>query len=238
MDTKKNLKATLFGEALQDYWQNKPLHPLLIETSYGDTEEMPVELFFRPWDEFTPFEQIALDFAKDKILDIGAGAGAHSLYLQQQEKDVTALEAAPGAVEILRQRGVEKIVEADIFDYTGEKFDTLLLLMNGIGLAGKIDGLKELLPRLKNLISQDGIILFDSSDISYLYEGSEMPEGKYYGEISYRYVYGPKKGEWFDWLYVDKVTMAEIAEEAGFSLDILFEDETAQYLGILQLKEN
>ena len=174
-------------------------------------------------------EWCALDHCRGRVLDIGAGAGSHALVMQQRSMDVTALEISPLAAQVMRQRGVNNVAVDDIFIYAGQKYDTLLLLMNGIGLAGTIDNLKILLRHLKTLLNPGGQLLFDSSDIAYLYEG-KLPADRYYGEIPYQYEYQKQKTHWFNWLYVDEQTLTEIAAAEGWDMEVLYEDEFGQYL--------
>ncbi|MFY0607759.1 MAG: methyltransferase [Cyclobacteriaceae bacterium] len=205
---------------------------LVLHNSYGEPEDMPVEVFFREEEDLSTLEHLALIECKGKILDLGAGTGVHSLILQARGKDVTALENSPGCAYVMRHSGVKRVVFEDYRNHTN-RYDTLLLLMNGLGLAGTNAGLIPMLNQCKNLLNPGGQILVDSSDISYLYEdGLEKPEG-YYGEIRYQYEYKQKKGEWFDWLYADQDTLIAEAAKAKMSVEILHTDENDQYLACL-----
>lgn len=217
------------GRAIFDHYHQLTPDTLWIYNQYGPKEEMPVDTFFRDADEMPDLELFAITECKGKVLDIGAGAGSHALLLQDRGVDVTAIDISQLAVQVMQERGVKKAFEADIFTYHPGKFDTLLLLMNGIGLAGDLDGLKKLLMHFKSLLNPEGQILFDSSDINYLYEGN-LPQDKYYGEIAYQYQYKQLKTEWFKWLYIDEQTLLSIAAELGFKADVLVEDEYDQYL--------
>ena len=135
------------------------------------------------------------------------------------------------AKEIAKKSGVKDVIEADFFKHSG-KYDTILLLMNGLGLAGKLDGVPKLLKKCKSLLTPDGQILVDSSDIKYLYEG-KVPTSSYYGEVSYRYQYGKETGDWFDWVYVDQQKLQEIVNSVDMSVEILFTDENDQYLACI-----
>ncbi|MCC8426140.1 bifunctional 2-polyprenyl-6-hydroxyphenol methylase/3-demethylubiquinol 3-O-methyltransferase UbiG [Mucilaginibacter sp. UR6-11] len=219
----------VLGQALNDYFHNQRGSKLWINNKYGPKEEMPVATYFRGEDDMPDIEWMALEQCRGKVLDIGAGAGSHALYLQEQGLDITAMDISPLGAAVMAARGVKKTLEADIFTYNQPGYDTLLLLMNGIGLAGTIAGLKKLLLHLKTLLNDDGQILFDSSDIAYLYEG-KLPAAGYYGEIQYQYSYKKNKTEWFNWLYVDEQTLKQVALETGFNLEVLIEDEHGQYL--------
>lgn len=219
----------LLGQAIFDHYHQLIPDTLWINNQYGPKEEMPVDTFFRNVDDMPDLELFAINECKGKVLDIGSGAGSHALLLQDRGVDVTAIDISPLAVQVMQQRGVKKAFEADIYTYHPGKFDTLLLLMNGIGLAGNLDGLKMLLIHLKSLLNPGGQILFDSSDVAYLYEG-KIPSDKYYGEIAYQYQYKQLKTDWFKWLYIDEQTLTIIANEAGFDVNVLVEDEYDQYL--------
>lgn len=221
----------ILGQALHDFYFNTEPDTLWIHNQYGPKEEMPVDTFYRTPDDMPELELLALKQCRGRVLDIGAGAGSHALLLQQQGFDVTALDISALGVDVMKDRGVTKALEADIFAYRESKYDTLLLLMNGIGLAGSLDNLNLLLSHLKSLLNPGGQLLFDSSDIAYLYDDEDIPKGEnYYGELYYQYEYKGQKTDWFKWLYIDQDTLTELATAAGWHVEILFEDEYDQYL--------
>jgi len=223
----------ILGSAILDYYTNSKPSKLWIHNTYGPKEEMPVGAYFRTRFDMPDLELTALNLCRGKVLDIGAGAGSHALILQNDGLDVTALDISEGAAEVMKLRGVKKIMQADVLSYNEETFDTLLLLMNGIGLTQTLDGMKAFFKHAEKLLKPNGQILFDSSDIAYLYE-EEMPEqSNYYGEIMYWYEYKKQKGDWFKWLYVDKNTLKGIAVANGWKCNILEEDEFDQYLAQL-----
>lgn len=227
----------IFGEALKDYYHNNNEHKLWLYNSYGEPEEMPVEVFFRDEADMPEFELLALAECRGSILDIGAGSGCHSLLLQELKNDVTALELSPSACTIMAERGIQNIINQDIFSFSPIKsYDTLLMLMNGIGVCGNYATLPSYLLHLKSMLKPDGKIIFDSSDISYLYDGTERHSGKEQGEVSYCYEYKKNKGAWFDWLYVAPQHMEQFASQAGLSFNLVYQDEQDQYLAILTQK--
>ncbi len=221
----------LLGQAMYDYALEKEKGSVFIHNTYGEPDEMPVDIYFRSDKDFFDVEQKALELCNGRVLDVGAGAGALTLELQKQKVEVDALEISELASKVMYLQGVKAIITGNVYDYsTPEPYDTVLLMMNTIGLVGELKNLVGFFAKLKSLLKPDGQILFDSSDISYLYEG-ELPSDKYHGEMDYQYEYGGKKGEWFKWLYVDFETAKKKAEEAGFLLALVFEnEETGQYL--------
>lgn len=225
----------IYGQALLDFYNNQPEEKLWLHNNYGEAEEMPVDVFFREKDEMPEAELLALQLCKGKVLDIGAGAGSHALVLQERGFDVTALELSPGAAAVMQKRGVKRVIQQDIFQYKTEKFDTLLLLMNGIGLTQNLSGLERFLQHAKQLLLPAGQLIFDSSDISYLYEDLPLPPNKYYGEISYQYEYKNQQGNWFNWLYIDLETLKKQAKKQGWNCQIIYEDDMDLYLAQLTL---
>ncbi|MET0635236.1 MAG: class I SAM-dependent methyltransferase [Chitinophagaceae bacterium] len=217
------------GQAISDfYFKNSPGR-LWIHNKYGEKEEMPVDIYFRTYQDMPLLEQLALNYCQGSVLDIGAGAGSHALYLQGLGNPVTALEISPLSCDVMTQRGVKNVVNADIMSWSDQQFDTILMLMNGIGLSKNLQGLKSLLQHLSKLVLPGGQLLFDSSDVAYLFD-SDIPQGRYYGEIDYRYTYRKLNTEWFSWLYVDYPTLSRVAVQTGWKIERLMEDDHYQFL--------
>jgi len=225
----------VLGDALHAYFIGNTRDKLMLHTSYGDLEEMPIDVFFREPGDFPELEHIALALCDGRTLDVGAGAGSHALYLQERGFDVTALELSPGACSVMCQRGIRNVLQHDFFDYRGERYDTLLFLMNGVGLAGTVAGLSTLLQHCRALLRKGGQLLFDSSDINYLYaDGSVERPHAYQGEIRYQYEYKGVTGEPFNWLFIDQEMLARIARTEGWVVQVVFEDENDQYLARME----
>ena len=222
----------LHGKAILDYYKGNDEATLILHNSYGDPDEMPVEVFFREEEDLTTLEHLALIESKGRVLDLGAGAGAHALVLQSRGFEVFALENSPGCVDVMRRSGVRNVLFEDFRKHQGQ-YDTVLILMNGMGLAGTLAQVEGFLQTCAKLLSPGGQILVDSSDISYLYEdGTPKPKG-YFGEVRYRYEFQETQGEWFDWLYVDQRMLAEKVSAVGMELEILMTDENDQYLACI-----
>jgi len=154
--------------------------------------------------------------------------------------DITALDISPKAAAVMQLRGVKKILCQDFFaldagDADIGSFDTLLLLMNGIGLDGTVYGLRNFLAKARSLLRPGGQLLFDSSDVAYMYEGKIPKSPDYYGEILYQYEYRKQKSDWFKWLFIDRKTLGEITASEGWHTELLFGDEWDQYLVKCQL---
>ena len=225
----------IFGNALLDFHHNEFESPLLLHNEYGPPEIIPVERFFNNDDEFSELEYFALEQVQEKILDIGAATGRHALYLQNQGHDITAMDNSEFCGIVMRELGIKKIIVDDIFNYKGQVYDTILMLLNGIGIAGSIEGLEKLFLHLKKILKPTGQLLVDSSDISYLFENNIPPGKEYFGELSFQYEYKSRLGDLFNWLYIEQGKLVEIANSTGWTCQIISEDETDSYLARLQL---
>jgi len=224
----------VFGEALKDQFLNPPSDILWVHNSYDEPEEMPVDIYFRDEKEMPELELKALEACSGKVLDVGAGVGSHALILQKRGYDVTGMDISEEAVKIMIQRGLKNAFQGNILKLNKhQKYDTLLFMMNGIGLTGSLQGLKSFLKKAKEFLNPGGQLVFDSSDLLYLYQEIAFPLNGYYGEVSFRYEYKSIKGGWFKWVYVDQKTLKDLAAETGWTTEILFEDEHDQYLARL-----
>lgn len=233
-------KIDPFEEAFLDFFHGKDNAEIIIHSNKGDDEAVPVNYFFRRYDEMPELEIRALELCIGKILDVGAGAGCHTKELQSNGYDITAMEVRDILVEILKNQGIKKTILADFYSYQDDKFDTLLFLMNGIGICKDLPGLKTILKHSKTLLNPKGQILLDSTDIMYLYQEDDgsfrVPLNEsYYGEVEYSFEYDGKIGESFRWLFVDFSTLAVYAEQEGYSCEMIFEGENHHYLAKLCL---
>ncbi len=225
----------IIGTALLDYHSGTTNRKLKVYSSIGEPDEIPVGYFFRTYEEMPLIEHKALQLCHGRILDVGAAAGCHSLELQRTGKEVLPVDTSAGAVEVMHQRGLKTARQADFFSPEEENFDTLLLLMNGIGICGTLDRLDEFFKKAASLLKSGGQILLDSSDILYMYEqddGSVMIDlnSGYHGQVEYRFGYGRCKGPAFNWLFVDFDLLDEYAGRHGFSCELVMEGEHFDYL--------
>ena len=226
----------VFGQALMDFYHNSFEPPLLLHNQYGPPEQIPLEKFFEKEKEFSDLGIFALEHVIGNTLDVGAAAGRVALALQNRGINVTAMDSSPGCCEIMKEIGVNNILIKNIYTYKEVRYDTIIMLMNGIGVAGSIEGLKKLLIHLKSIVRPTGQVVLDSSDISYLYEDIVSPKDSYFGELTYQYEYKQIMDDPIKWLYIDQEKLAEIADEAGWMCQIIFEDDTDAYLARLQMK--
>lgn len=235
-------KKDPMGAAILDYARTGKAAKLRVLSSMFDEDEMPLDTLFRSFDEMPEIEQEALRLAKGKILDVGAGSGCHALALQEMGKDVCAVEISPLSVEAMQLRGVKDARLINVFDarFT-DKFDTILLLMNGTSIIGRLENMPMFFEQMRRLLNPGGTILMDSSDLKYLYENEDGSfdidlNGEYYGLVDYEMRYKGIKGGKFDCLYADFDTLACCAEACGFTATLVKEGSHYDYLCSLTLK--
>ena len=224
------------GCAIADYYKNGVAGRLRVFSSMFDEDEIPVAHLFREEDEMGELELKALECSKGRVLDVGAGAGCHALALQERGLMVTAIDVSPLSVEVMANSGVDDARLVDLYDTKlDEKFDTILMLMNGSGIIGKIANMPQFFARIDQLLAEGGQVLMDSSDLIFLFEDEDGGvdidlAGDYYGEVDFTMQYKNIKGETFDWLYVDFETLAFHASENGFEAELVKQGEHYDYL--------
>jgi SAM-dependent methyltransferase len=232
----------LFGKAILDYQTNNAPEDLITETTISEEDEMSVAYLFRSYDEMPQMEQKALQLAKGKILDVGCGAGSHSLSLQNERNlDVTSIDISANAIQACILRGLKNAKVQDVMTLENEKYDTILLLMNGAGMCGKLKNIPSFLLKLKSLLNPGGQILLDSSDIIYMFDDDEdggkwIPsKNEYYGEIVFNISYKGEKEKPFDWMFIDYNTLQNAALDNGFKCELILEGEHYDYLAKLSI---
>ena len=228
------------GLAIYDFHKTGKAKKLIVHSSMFDDDEIPVTTLFRKFKDMPELEQVALEKAEGRILDVGAGSGCHCVALAEMGKSCTAIDISGLSVEVMKEKGVDARC-IDLFDenFVGQ-YDTILMLMNGTGIIGRLENMQKFFIRMKHLLAPGGRILIDSSDLRYLFEeedGSLMIDlaDDYYGLVDFQMEYNKVLGEPFDWLYVDFDTLSLYAEQNGFKAEMIAEGEHYDYLAALSL---
>ncbi len=242
--TKKDINMPdPIGKAVMEYYETGENTEIIVSSEDFDDDVIPTKYLFRQYDQMPKIERIAIEKCQGNVLDVGAAAGCHSLILQKESVNVTAIDISEGCCTAMAKRGVKKVSNVDFFQMPDKKYDTLLFLMNGIGIAGKVEGIKSLLVKSSELLRPDGQILFDSSDIRYLFEDQDdksfvidLLADRYYGELVYTMRYKDVVGKPFDWIFADYNLVESLANTHGFDSELLFETDHYQYLARLTKK--
>ncbi len=228
----------IFGIAFNDYLSGNKGEFIQIDCNVADTSYLPVAYFFRNFEMMPEGEQKIMEACKGSVLDVGAGAGSHAIYLQKKRCDVMAVDFSKGAVKAMKKRGVEKAVCIDFFDMKEKRFDNILFLMNGAGIARTVKGLYKLLDHAKTLLNTNGLVFIESTDIIYMFEKNDGslnidPCEKYYGEVTYKLKYKGFDGKKFKWLFIDRDNLSYIAGKTGFNPQMFY--DAGKYNFIMKL---
>ncbi len=233
------------GRALLDFFHGNHAAQVIVHEEGGETEVVPIRVFFRGPSEFSALEEAAVDLCQGRVLDAGAGTGCHALVLQELGLSVCAIDIAPEAVEIMRRRGVRDARCADLFRFEGGPFDTILMMMNGIGIVGTLAGLDALFRDVPRLLAPGGQLLVDSYDPRPEAAGEEgspgtgspgaerEASGQYLGEMRFQLEYKGRRGPTLGWLFLDPETLAAHATRAGWQCEVVWREEEGHYLARL-----
>lgn len=229
----------ILGQLAFDYFNDLNPEDIVVHSDLCDPDILPLDILFRTEDQLFPVEKVALPLCEGSILDVGSGTGSLMQILKSKGKKIQGIDTSQGLIDYQIEKGLESI-KVDFFDFESvEKFDTILMMMNGIGIVGTLSELPNFFKKLDEILAEEGKALIDSSDIAYMYENEDGSisinlNQSYYGEMKYQMQYKENFGEWFDWLYIDFETLSNLAKQYGFQAKIVFEDENDHYLAELK----
>ena len=229
----------IFGKALMDYQNGNYSEDLVTWTHISDQDILPLPYLFRSYSEMPKLEQEALKLSTGKVLDVGCGAGNHSLWLQNKGLRVKAIDSSKGAVDVTTKRGVTQVEHISLLEENGT-YDTILLLMNGSGIFQELSQLSKYLNHLKTLLKPNGQVLMDSSDIQYMYEDDDGGiwqdlNSRYYGELDYFISYKGETEVPMKWLYLDFDTLKTACLGVGLNCEKVMDGPHYDYLAKIQL---
>ena len=228
------------GQAIYNFHHHGDDTPVTVNTNITEGDELPVPYLFRTFDEMPLLEKKAMNMVKGNVLDVGAGAGAHSLYLQNKGFQVTSMDISELSCNVMSDLGLKNVICNDIWTFESEPFETVLFMMNGIGLVKNIDGLEPFFEHLKKYVKIGGQVILDSSDIKYMFEDDVggfwiVLNKNYYGELEYKLAYKEMQAEPFPWLFVDFEKLRDAAIKVGWKVELIYEDDHFHYLCRLSL---
>ena len=209
----------LFAKALVRFYETgrATLH-FERDDGYLDTED--VGWYLTTYTDFPQHERKALKFARGRVLDVGCGAGRHSLYLQRQGLAVTGIDTSPEIVELARVRGVKDVRVADAcrkLPFRDGEFDTVILLGNNLGISGTVDRFQRMLRELYRITNLGGRILgttrlpSTTNPVHRRYLRRNLELGRAIGQIRLRLLFNGKRGAWFDLLLLSPTDLMQIA---------------------------
>lgn len=243
---KKNQDA--FGENLLAQYHSGIMGSELVERDDGyiDTGSDPGD-YFSAYKNWSRGEQRAIEHARGRILDIGCGAGRHSLYLQQKGFDVTGIDNSPGAVKVCKLRGVKKALVRPIEDvdkFAPRSFDTVLMMGNNFGLFGSRRKAKLLLKKFAGIVAPEGKIIagsldpYQTTNPDHLrYHQRNKKRGRMGGQIRFRIRFKSVVGKWFDYLFVSREEMQDILSETDWRVEKFIKSFGDNYFAVISRKK-
>lgn len=219
----------ILGSAMESYFLRNDDTPVRVFINKNEEPEMFPSIFFRPYKNMLKYEKIALKESQGKVLDLGCGAGCHALYLQGKGYDVTAVEISKKSVKVAQKRGVVNVINEDWRNLSLKNFDTVLVLMNGMGLAESPAELKAMFRKLKSFLSKSGCVLIDSTDVTYAKADWPMLDTEYFGKVQFELKYKGKT-QCFPWLFVDFETAVQTAKSVKLNVEVLERARNGHFL--------
>lgn len=219
----------ILGSAMQSYFLRNDDTPVRVFINKNEEPEMFPSIFFRPYKNMLKYERIALKESRGKVLDLGCGAGCHALYLQGKGCDVTAVEISKKSVKVAQKRGVVNLINEDWRNLSLKNFDTVLVLMNGMGLAESPAELKMMFRKLKSFLRKSGCVLIDSTDVTYAKADWPMLDTEYFGKVQFELKYKGKT-QCFPWLFVDFDTAVQTAKSVKLNVEVLERARNGHFL--------
>ncbi len=229
-----NFDKDPLGKAIDDFHNNSNLENIVVQSDLCEDDIIAIDYLFRNYNDMPPIEKKALSLCEGEILDVGAGAGCHTKWLLENKKKVFAIDNSKGSIDYLKSQNFP-CEHIDFLHVKNKKYDTILLLMNGLGIAQKMSLLKPFLLHAKSILNTNGQIICDSTDIRYLYEDEEGGtwfdlNSEYYGEMQFKMTYRSTESDWFSWLYIDFNSLDKICQEIGLKAEKIIDSENDHYL--------
>ncbi len=233
-----------YGRQLLAQYNNQTETAEIIERDDGfiDTGS-DAGTYFRQHKEWSPLERRAIKLARGRVLDIGCGAGRHSLYLQQNGFDVTGIDNSPGAIKVCKLRALKKALVRPISDvdkFEPDSFDTVIMFGNNFGLFGSPKAAKPILKKLYRITSPNALIIagtlnpYRTTDPDHLaYHKLNRRRGRMPGQIRMRVRYRRAIGAWFDYLFVSPQEMKNIFKDTDWRIEKFISPEAANYFAVI-----
>lgn len=234
-----------FGHHLYDILKSEnTTRPVtgIVERYDGYIDFDSMHYYFTEYKDWPPVERKAMRYVRGRVLDIGCGAGRHSIYLQEKGHVVLGIDNSPLAIEVCKQRGLKdaRVLSLSQINPGLGVFDTVIMLGNNFGLFGSFEGVKRLLKKLSRITSEKGRIIAQSSDIyktddpdHLSYHELNRKRGRMAGQIRLRVRYKKYATPWLDYLLVSEEEMENILDKTDWRINKLIDSDGPMYIAII-----
>ena len=237
-------KQDAYGHLLFDFHNGTQCVEIVErEDGYIDASRMGPITYFAEYPDWEDHQILAIECAHGRVLDIGCGAGRHSLYLQQQGHDVLGTDNSPLAIKVCQQRGLKNTLVLPITQLSSKfgVFNTIIMMGHNFGLFSNHNRAKWLLKRFASMTTEDGKIIAETMDpyktdnpIHLTYHQYNRDRGRMSGQLRIRIRYKQCITPWFDYLFVSKDELEDILIGTGWSIDHYIDSDKPTYVAILR----
>lgn len=236
-----NRSQDAFGQLLLSCLQGKETLEIIerddgfIEAGYGDR-------YFTSYEDWPSHHVTAMRYVSGRVLDVGCGAGSHSIYCQEQGYRVMGIDVSPGAIQVSRHRGLRhgRVMSVTQVSASLGVFDTILMLGGNFGTLGNLERASRLLKRFHRMTTPTARIIAESRDpylttesVHRAYHKGNRSRGRMSGQVRIRVRFKNLKTPWFDYLFVSKEEMVQIVDGTGWHVEEFLDSGRAGYIGVL-----
>jgi len=233
-----------FGQEMWAYYKGEEAFEIVErDDGYFNASPKGPGLYFLQYEDWDPIEKKAMEFVKGRVLDIGCGAGRHSLYLQKMGFDVLGIDSSPLAIRVCRLRGLKRarVMSIEELNFKPNSFDAVIMLGSNFGLFGSFEKAKRLLKKLHRMTSEKALIVASTRDTyktdiaDHLeYHKLNKKRGRMAGQLRVRIRFRKCVGRWFDYLIVSKKEMEEILKGTGWKIKEFIDSGNSAYIAAIE----
>jgi len=232
-----------YGQEMWAYYNGERSFEI-VERDDGYIDIGPeTSVYFSSYEDWSPHEKKAMEFVKGRVLDVGCGAGRHSLYLQEKGFDVLGIDISPLAIKVCKLRGLRKaeVMAIEDLKFKPESFDTIIMMGNNFGLFGCFKKARRLLKRFHKMTSKNALIIAETRDpyktknpAHLEYHEFNRKRGRMSGQLRIRIRFRRYATRWFDYLMVSKDEMNEILKGTGWRVKEFIDSGGPSYIAIIE----
>ena len=207
--------------------------------------------YFEGFEDWSDLQKNASEKVEGTVLDIGCGAGKHSLYLQEKGFDVYAMDNSPLAIDICQRQGIKNTILCDVnhFEKFNEdiKFDSILFWGNNFGLLQNATFFNYFLNLLEKHSHKGTKIFLESMNPHSLgfeevetvdYIKHNLRQKKMGGQMHVRIRYKQYVTPWNDYVFASIEELKKLLKNTNWEIDETFEAPADnQYMAIIKQKQ-